>query len=54
MPAPMKSRLGNIFDGLTDLVAFPCFSADAENDFVTRSLRQHSVLALPIAIVSPL
>jgi hypothetical protein len=50
MPATVKLRLGNLFDGPTDLVVLPCSSAGTVTNFVVRSLRQYSLPTPPAAM----
>jgi hypothetical protein len=47
MPATVKLRLGNLFDGPTDLVVLPCSTAGTVTDFVARSLSQYRLPAPP-------
>ncbi len=43
MPAQVRIRLGNLFDGPTDLVVLPCSTGGTITEFVTHSLRSYSL-----------
>jgi|APTNR8051073442_1049403.scaffolds.fasta_scaffold07120_2 hypothetical protein len=43
MEATVTLRLGNLFDGPTDLIALPCSTAGTITGFVARSLVHHSI-----------
>jgi hypothetical protein len=47
MPATVKLRLGNLFDGPTDLVVLPCSTSGTVTDFVAQSLNQYRLPAPP-------
>jgi hypothetical protein len=47
MAATVKLRLGNLFDGPTDLVVLPCSTAGTVTDFVARSLSQYRLPSPP-------
>jgi hypothetical protein len=43
MPASVKLRLGNLFDGPSDLIVLPCSTVGAVTGFVARTLAHHSI-----------
>ena len=43
MEPPVKLRLGNLFDGPSDLIVFPCSTAGTITGFVARSLARYSI-----------
>ena len=43
MAAKVKLRLGNLFDGPSDLIVLPCSTSGTVTGFVARSLAQYSV-----------
>ncbi|RWA70018.1 TIR domain-containing protein [Mesorhizobium sp.] len=43
MPAEVKLRLGNLFDGPSDLIVLPCSSVGTVTGFVGRSLEHYSI-----------
>ncbi len=43
MPASVRIRLGNLFDGPSDLIVLPCSSVGTVTGFVARSLAQYSI-----------
>jgi hypothetical protein len=43
MPATVKLRLGNLFDGPSDLIVLPCSTAGTITGFVARALMDYSI-----------
>jgi hypothetical protein len=43
MEPSVKLRLGNLFDGPSDLIVLPCSTAGTITGFVARSLAQYSI-----------
>ena len=43
MAATVKVRLGDLFDGPSDLVVLPCSTGGSVTGFVARSLSNHSI-----------
>jgi SEFIR domain-containing protein len=50
MSASIKLRLGNLFDGPTDLIVLPCSTGGTVSDFVARSLKYYRLPQQPASL----